>query len=182
MNHTQGIRSNHRQFVICQINNFVCVARQGRSIAGDKMLVVANTNYQRTAKPCRNDDVWIVAEHYRQPVGAAKLGESLGHGVNERLMRIIAAARILGLFFQATCDQMRNHFGISCRLKDVTFCLQPVLQIPKVFDDAVMHQYDAAGIAEMRMCVLVGRRSVRGPARMADPHIACDRSVVETID
>ena len=70
---------------------------------------------------------------------------------------------------------MREHFGVGVGLELVSGREQLLLERVVIFDDAVVDDGDFAGLIEMRMGILVGRRAVRGPARVADAEVAGDR-------
>ena len=50
----------------------------------------------------------------------------------------------------------------------IAFAFQPLLEQPEVFDHTVVHDGQQPIPADVRMCVLVGGRAVRGPSCMAD--------------
>src|SRR5262245_22271040 len=56
------------------------------------------------------------------------------------------------------------------------FALELMLQIEIVLDDPVVHHDDAAGAVAVRMGVLFGGTSVRGPAGMPDAVLTVDRA------
>src|SRR6185295_4627584 len=62
--------------------------------------------------------------------------------------------------------QVRDRFGIGVGRELVAQQLKRVAHVAVVLDDAVVHHAHAA--ADVRVRVALGRRAVRGPARMAD--------------
>ena len=75
--------------------------------------------------------------------------------------------------------QVRHDLGVGLGLELVALPLQLVLQLEVVLDDAVVHDDDAAGAVAVRVRVLLGGPSVRGPARVADAVHAVDRLVAD---
>ena len=74
-------------------------------------------------------------------------------------------------------DQVADHLGVGLAVESVALALQRGAQFFVVFDDAVVDQRDAAGlaarvlawtVAEVRMRVVNQRRAVRGPARVGN--------------
>ena len=59
-------------------------------------------------------------------------------------------------------DQHGQNFGIRLALENVALVREELLEDGKVFDDAVMHQGDAAGVGGVRVGVAFGRRAVAG--------------------
>jgi hypothetical protein len=49
----------------------------------------------------------------------------------------------------------------------------------EVFDDAVVHERHDVVAADVRMCVLIGRRAVRRPTRVAQADRAADRLLMQ---
>src|SRR5215469_1896598 len=74
---------------------------------------------------------------------------------------------------------MREHLCISPRAKSVAklekFIFQPVV----IFNHPVVHHGDPLGLVKMRMGILISGRTVRGPARMADPQAALRRLLLQ---
>ena len=65
-------------------------------------------------------------------------------------------------------QQLRNHFGVRIRVEQDALLLQELLDLHIVLNDAVVHHCDAAGVAEQRVGVGVGRLPVGGPAGVTD--------------
>ena len=78
-------------------------------------------------------------------------------------------------FLVIIADQMRQHFGVGAGFEFVAGLEQFLLERVVIFDDAVVDDGDFAGLVEVRMGIFVGRRAVRGPARVADAEVAGDR-------
>src|ERR1700754_509115 len=80
------------------------------------------------------------------------------------------------MLFEMFFNQVRDDLSVSLRNKAVIGFAQPVFELQIVFYDAVMDDDDAAGAVAMRMCVLFGGTSVRGPTRVADSVSAVERT------
>ena len=66
-------------------------------------------------------------------------------------------------------DQVRDDFRVGFSDELMPFGDQLVLQLQIILNDPVVHHHDFAAAIAMRMRVFLGRPSVRGPARVADP-------------
>ena len=65
-------------------------------------------------------------------------------------------------------DQVCQNFSIGFRGKGVAFCLEFVLQLFKVFNDAVMDYHQRVVAAFVRVRVAFGWNPVGGPAGVPD--------------
>jgi hypothetical protein len=72
-------------------------------------------------------------------------------------------------------DQMRDDFRVRFSDEPVALALELLLQIQVVLDDPVVHHDELSRAVAVGMGVLLGRTSVRGPARVADAVVAADR-------
>src|SRR2546428_3879078 len=71
--------------------------------------------------------------------------------------------RALGLL-----DEMRQGLRVGVGHEAVTATLERGPQGVRILDDTVVHQGDGAGAVGVRVCVPLGRRAVRRPARVRD--------------
>ena len=69
-------------------------------------------------------------------------------------------------------DEVRDDLRVGLGDELVALLLELLLQIEVVLDDAVVDDDDLAGAVAVRMGVLLGRPSVRRPARVADAVVA----------
>ena len=69
-------------------------------------------------------------------------------------------------------DQHRQHFGVGLAWKTMALFGQELLEGGVVFDDAVVHQRDAAGVVGMRVGVDFGGGAVGGPAGVGHADVA----------
>ena len=65
-------------------------------------------------------------------------------------------------------DQVGDDFCIRFGYEFVALGHELALELEVVFDDAVMHDDDAAGAVAMRMGIFLGGTAVGGPAGMAN--------------
>ncbi len=96
-----------------------------------------------------------------QAVRSLEPGQGLLHGLE----------RLAGPF-QLAGDQVGDDLGIGLALEDETLRLEFPPQHRVVFDHPIVHDRDSVTIAtaaQVRMGIAIGGRSVRCPARMADP-------------
>src|SRR5438093_12280196 len=78
-------------------------------------------------------------------------------------------------------DQMSEDLGVGCRTKLVSGLDQPFLDPVEILDHAVVDDGDSAALIEVRVGVLVGRRSVSGPTRVSDSQMAGDGPGVQKL-
>ena len=69
-------------------------------------------------------------------------------------------------------DQMGQHLGVGGGLKSVAGFEESFLEPVAILDHAVMDNGDFAGLIQMRVGILIGGRTMRGPARVADAELA----------
>src|SRR5262245_45625155 len=72
---------------------------------------------------------------------------------------------------------MRDGLGVGFADELASFFGQPLAQLAKILDDAVMH--DRNNIGGVRMGIVFGRPAVRCPASMTDADIAPERLAIE---
>ena len=94
--------------------------------------------------------------------------DGLGRGVRRRQARLHV---VLG--------QQSDGFGVGLRLRHDAMGLKLGADLAKVFDDPVMDDGNRAGF--VRMGVVLGRRSMRGPAGVADPCLPGERVVYQQV-
>ena len=95
------------------------------------------------------------------------------HRLADRFLQRYAMPVAVGV--QVLLDQVGDDFGVGLGAELVAFLDQLALQADVVLDDAVVHDNDLAGAVAMRMGVLFGGTSVRGPAGVADAVGAVER-------
>ncbi len=78
---------------------------------------VADADHQRALQPGRDDHVGPIAEHDRQAIGAAELGERGLHRLDQRGVRVDRVFDVVAAFLELVGDQMGDHFGVGRRLE-----------------------------------------------------------------
>src|SRR5580692_811072 len=161
-----GGPANNNDITILQIRNAVRERREGERI-GTEIGFVRPVTHRKRASLARTDkQTFFALENHRETIRA---GET-AHGFLRRIFGRETAIEIIG-------DEMHGDFGIGFGLEFVAAREQLVAQLAEILDDAVMHQRYARG--RMRMRVDLCRLAMRGPARMADARMACERMVVQ---
>ena len=123
-------------------------------------------------QPGRDDHIRPIAEHHRQAIRAAQLRERRLHRLDQRRIADRSrSSRLAAPLLELVGDQLGDHFGVGRRLAVVAALGQPLLELAEVFDDAVVHERDHVVAADVRMRVLIGRRAVRRPARVAEADV-----------
>ena len=153
------------QVPLFQIDDLVGHARQGHGVAGQEVLgaVFAHAQDERRACACAHHAVGFVLVDDGDGVGAVQLGHSGLH-------RFKQVALVEAVY------QVGDDLGIRLAHKHIATGLQGGAQFFVVFDDAVVHQRHTAwlaggiarAMAEMRVGVVHGRCTVRGPAGVGD--------------
>src|ERR1700730_2655198 len=105
------------------------------------MLVLADADDQRAAKPSGEEHIRIITEQDRQALSALKLGECRLDRADQMIVLWRAPCRFAGvavstsgrrlvaiLFFQAARDQMGDDFAIGRRAEDIAFAFQALLE------------------------------------------------------
>jgi hypothetical protein len=144
-----------------EVDDLVGDARQRHGIARQEVRLAtrAHTQHQRRAGTGAHHAVGFILVHHGNGVSAAQLGNAGLHGGKQ-----VAAVVVV--------DVVGNDFGVGLAGKHVTARLQTLAQLLVVFNDAVVHHGDAAGlrggarhatVAEMGMGVVHRGRAVRGP-------------------
>ena len=72
-------------------------------------------------------------------------------------------------------DQMGQHLSVGRGLERVAGLQQLPLERLEILDHTVMNHGDAPALIQVRMCVFVGGRAMRGPAGVADAQRSCQR-------
>src|SRR6185312_11897331 len=130
-----------------------------RYVARNVVLALAKPDEERTALTRGNELVGIATRHDSDPVRAFDLGESVHHGLLERVL-----VRFL--------YQVREYFRVGLRHELVAECLELAAQKREVFDDAVVHYRDGAIHRDVRVRIAFVRRAVGCPARVSDSNAA----------
>ncbi len=107
--------------------------------------------------------------HNRQGKHAGQALDSGPHGIVQSDLRR-GWRRLVEIFL----NQVRDHLGVGFRGEDVPLFRQLLLQLHVVFNDAVVNNHNRAVAVAVRMGVFFGRRSVRGPAGVANAVSAVD--------
>ena len=182
LEHLQRVCGQHRQLVVGQVDNSIGEARQRGRIAGQKVLAAAHADDQRAAQSRGDDGLGGVAEENRQPVSAAKLGEGRLDGLDEnRRGGLQAGVRVSQPPLQAAINQVRDRFGIGGGRKPIAFRLQRLPDLLIVFDHAVVYDRHRGIPPHVGMGIVDRRRTVRGPAGMADADVGLHGTVREAL-
>ena len=152
----------HRHLAVLDHEHVAGVRQERGDIRGQQRLALSDPDDQRADAAHGHDPARFVRAHHHERVRAPGPGHGLLHRGGQ-----IAAVRVL--------DQVRQHLGVRLGPKPVAARHQVVLQREKVLDDPVVNHHDTAAAVDVRVRVLVGRVSVRGPPGVPDPDVAVDR-------
>ena len=144
------------------------VLQDGRHVAGEEALAVAEPDDERHVHPGADDPVGMVGVHDADGVRAAHLVERDAHGLDE-------VAAVLRL------DEVRQHLGIGLGGEPMSLGHESVLDLGVVLDDPVVDEGELAGAVGVRVGIRVVRPAVRRPARVADAGMAGRAVAVEVV-
>ncbi len=158
-----GERDN---FEIVEVDHAAGVRDDGANVAGQEILVASHAQQQGTAPARADDHVGMIGLDDGDAVGADDVFERTADGLGQS--RAVLAGIFGADLVVVVADEMGEHFGVRLRDKGVAFGDEAFLEELVVFDDAVVDEGNFAGLVQVRVRVLVGGRTVRGPARVAD--------------
>src|ERR687891_598264 len=141
-----------------------------RRVGGQERLTVAEPHHHRRGHPDAHDRPGLVSRQDHERVRALEPGDGGPHGVGE-----------IGAVADGVLDQVGHHFGVGLRPKHVPVQLEPLPELVEVLDDAVVDDGDPAVAVEVWVRVLVGRRPVGGPPRVAHTDRPLRGSVVREL-
>ena len=152
-----------------------CREVRGDEVLGHATLTVPDDDAARVPNARRDEPAGLVDADRDQGVRPLRLGNDASHRVGQ-----VGAAR------DGVGDEVGEHFGVGVGGERVAAVGEAASQHLEVLDDPVVDDGHAAGGVELRVRVAVGRRAVRGPARVADaggrrrqPPLDAVREVVE---
>ena len=155
-------RGEHRHVAIGQENHILGVREDGRHVRRHEVFVVAGAHHQGRLVARRHDLVRVRTRNHRQRERSGQFVDGLAHGLFQ-------------VAVQMAFHQVRHHFGVRLGGKGMPLCLQAVLELQVILDDAVVHHHHVAMAIAMRMRVLFGGTAVGGPAGVADAERAVHR-------
>ena len=144
------------------------VIENRRHVAGDKVFVLAQSDDRRRPIARGHNLVGLVGRDDRNGEHAGQQLHGLADGFFQRDLVSVAALQVL-------LDQVGDDLGVGLGGEPVAFLDELLLQADVVLHDAVVDDDDLSGAVTMRMRVLLGRTSVRGPAGVADAVGAIER-------
>ena len=133
-----------------------------RNVRGHEELVVPQPNYCRRAIAGRHNLIRLIHRNHCQ---GKYTGKQL-HCLADRFLK--AGAVPVSGFQKIVLYQVSNDFGVSLGGEAVPLILQLSLKRNVVLDNSVVHHHNSARTIPMRVSILFGRPSVRGPARVPD--------------
>ncbi len=144
---------------VVEIDHAAGNLQQGGRIRGGIGAVIGETEQQRRAFTCDDDAAGVVFAHDGQRVGALQFGKRRADGIEE-----------IGNGLQLPFDEVRDDFGVGIGSEDIAFGLQCIAQGFMVFNDAVMHDGEAAG--DVRVGITLRGNAVCGPAGVGNASAA----------
>src|SRR5581483_3942537 len=165
---------DYSEVAVAQEEEIARVIKNRRHIGGNKVFVVAQTDHGRWAVASCNDFVRFIDRDHSQSENASQLANRFANRFLEGRPAVAGLQEVL-------LDQVGDDLGVGFGDKLVTFFDQLALECNVIFDDAVMHNHNAAGAIAMRVRIFFGWASVRGPARVPDAVRAIERFLPNNI-
>ena len=155
--HPNVVSRHRRNFAIAHNKGAARMIDNRRNIRSDKILTLAQADNQRIILLRADNLVRLVLTHHHQTVGALHQTQHSFYGFLKITVILI-------------CQQMRYNLTVGFRQELMALSDKLLLQRQIVFDNAVMHNHEAARVIGMRMRVAVRRTAMRRPARMTNAH------------
>ncbi len=146
-------------------------ARQGRGVAGAEELPFPKTDQQRSRLAGHHQGSGGLSPHHRQGIGPMQPRQNRLEPLQQQRSTGQAASGHQPR--QLAAEQVGDHLGVRVRAEHHPLRLQFLAQAAEVFDDAVLHHRQPAGVIQMRVGVALLRLAVGGPACVADAALAC---------
>ena len=154
--HPIPVALEHYHLAVVEVDHRTGVLQDGRGVRGHEVLALAHAHQERRAVACRDHGVGLFGADHRNAVGALHVPERRGHGV-------------LQIVHVVLTDQVGQNLGVGLGNEGVAAPEERLLDGPRVLDDAVVDDRDAAALVHVRMGVRRGRGAVGGPAGVSDP-------------
>ena len=170
-----ALGGQHGHVAVAKEEQVARVVQDGRNVAGDKVLILAQADDRRRAVARRDDLVRRVAADDGQSEDALQHLHRLAHGLFQRKLLVLVLQNV-ELF-----DQVRDDLGIGLGLVGMALFAQHLLQLEVILHNAVVHHNDGAAAIAVGMRVLFAGAAVRGPARVADAVGAVNRMLADDL-
>ena len=111
-------------------------------------------------------------------VRAAELRQGGLNARDQRFVRIgkrFVVPRRRFAAFEFSRNEFCDDLGVRVRLEVASLFDESLLQAAEILNDPVVHDRQSAVTAGLRMCILLGRRSVGCPSRVPDAGMTCHR-------
>jgi hypothetical protein len=151
---------------VVQENHLPGVGEDRGDVGGHELAALAEPDHQRWPLAGGDDLLRVVGRDHGDRVDAFDLADRAPHG------RLEVAVEVLG-------DQVDDRLGIGLGDERMAGGGELLAQRQEVLDDAVVDDDDLAACVPVRVGVLLARRPVGGPARVADAERAFQRLVAE---
>ena len=153
-----GRRGDRDDLVLTELDGLLGVADEGSDVGSEEVLAVTQADDQRAVAAGGHDSVRLVGVHREE-------GEGTLEAVDDRAHRL---GEVTGLR-EGRGQQLGSHLGVGLGGEADALREQLLLELVEVLDDAVVdHGELAVGPTAVRVRVLVGRATVRGPAGVPD--------------
>ena len=144
-------------FILIEIVHIARVFKNGRNIARNEVLALAQADDERAFLSGGNHSVGVFRADHTERVASFKPVQSLQNGFKN-----------LARLFVEIIEQVRDDFGVSLAFEHHALVLKPRLELCVVFDDSVMNDSDCSRNIRVRMRIQIARLAVSCPARMPD--------------
>ena len=171
-----AFRRQHGHVAIGQKVDIAGVMQDAGHVGGDKGLALAHADHNRRAGARGHNLVRLRRGENAQRKGAGEALDRRAHRVLQ-LERRTCGLRV----FLHLLNQVGNDLGVGFGDELVPLGGELAFQLQVILNNAVVHHHNASGAVAVRMRILLGGPSVRGPARVPDAVSAVQRFGAERV-
>ena len=136
-------------------------SHEGGSVAGNEIRLIAQPDYERRSTTGSDHHLRIIDAENGNAVGSPALGKSQPNGIDEAILILRKLGVMIG-------DQVAEDLGIGLGGEGDSLGGEKALEGAEVLDDPVVDQDELTVLAQMRMGIGNGNRTVGRPTGMGD--------------
>ncbi len=155
--HLDTLTGDRDDLVLAELEGLAGVLDERRDVGADEVLAVADADHERGVTSCRHHARGVLGVDGDQRERAFEPGADLAHRVGQRAAVV-----------ERSLQQVGRDLGVGLGEQVVAGRLDLGPELGEVLDDAVVHQGDPTGVAEVRVGVDVVGGPVGGPPGVPD--------------
>ena len=152
-----ALAGDRDDLVLVELHRLAGVLDERGDVGAEERLALAEPDHERAVATGGDD-----------PVGVLRVDGHEGERALEDRADLLHRDGQVGAADDLALEQVGGHLGVGLRGELVPVALQRGAQFGEVLDDAVVHDRDPAGAAEVGVGVAVGRAAMCRPAGVAD--------------